>query len=138
MVLGHGRRRVDLVIRLFAFLQISAWSCVRKEWRLGATPHSSSVSFDSIFRAADTDAGPVCTGAEYRVSYTQRVWVDVTACIYKPTHHRHLTLDLFLIDRLLGDAEYRYGMGHVEAQMYSVMSSVLDYTWLFKDAQSTV
>jgi hypothetical protein len=80
----------------------------------------------------------VCTGAEYRVSYTQRVWVDVIACIYKPAHHRHLMLDFFLIGRLLRDAEYRYVMGHVEAQMYSVMSSVLDYTWLFKDAQSTV
>ena len=44
---------------------------------------------------------------------TRRVWVDV--------------IDLFLIGRLLGDAEYRYVMGHVEAQMYSVMSSVLDY-----------
>ena len=37
-----------------------------------------------------------------------------------------------------GDVEYRYVIGHVEAQMYSVMSSVLDYTWLFKDTQSTV
>ena len=62
-----------------------------------------------------------CTGAEYRVSYTQRVWVHVIA------HHRHLALDLFLIGHHLRDAEYRYAMGHVEARMYSVMSSVLDY-----------
>ena len=84
---------------------------------------------DSTFRAADTNTGP-------RV-YGSRVSRDRHAAYEHALNETGCCSECMGAERGdSGDAEYRYVVGHVEAQMYSVMSSVLDYTWLFKDTQS--